>query len=244
MTMPSLDFDLFTEDGKRGWIGTWYKHESDESMTVVEEPFSSGLVDETKIFISLSAPKGITRRWTLRLNGNLKPRPYDCDFEFGMSAAGRAKLFIDGKLVIDSWTTQRRGEEFFGSACKEQRGVVHIPANHSPVVLVEFCNVRAPAPLDGDEDEAVMDSNPGIRLGGAEVQDSDVLMESAVKLAKEADVVIAVVGLNADWESEGYDRTTLSLPGRTDELVRKVLAANPKTVVVTQSVRQLITTHR
>ena len=47
--------------------------------------------------------------------------------------------------------------------------------------------------------------------------------------------MIAVVGLNADWETEGYDRTTLALPGRTDELIEKVLAANPRTVVVTQS---------
>jgi hypothetical protein len=30
--------------------------------------------------------------WTLRLRGQLKPRPYDVDFEFGLSAAGRAKV--------------------------------------------------------------------------------------------------------------------------------------------------------
>ncbi|KIJ63446.1 glycoside hydrolase family 3 protein [Hydnomerulius pinastri MD-312] len=60
-------------------------------------------------------------------------------------------------------------------------------------------------------------------------------MAEAVKLASEADVVIAVVGLNADWETGGYDRKTLALPGRTDELITKVLAANPKTIVVTQS---------
>jgi Glycosyl hydrolase family 3 C-terminal domain len=37
-------------------------------------------------------------------------------------------------------------------------------------------------------------------------------------------------------ESEGYDRTTLDLPGRTNELIRRVAEVNPKTVVVTQSV--------
>lgn len=100
-------------------------------------------------------------------------------------------------------------------------------------IYVEFCNVRAPA--DTDPVEAIMDSNPGVRLGGAEVQNPDDLIESAVKLASEADVVVAVVGLNADWETEGYDRTTLALPGRTDELISKVVKANPKTVVVTQS---------
>ena len=78
-------------------------------------------------------------------------------------------------------------------------------------------------------------SNPGVRLGGAEVVVADDLVAEAISLAKDADVVIAVVGLNADWETEGYDRTTLALPGRTDELVRRVLEANPRTVVVTQS---------
>jgi len=43
------------------------------------------------------------------------------------------------------------------------------------------------------------------------------------------------VGLNADWETEGYDRTTLALPGRTDELVERIAAVNPRTIVVLQS---------
>ena len=85
----------------------------------------------------------------------------------------------------------------------------------------------------------VQDSNAGVCLGGAEVQDPNVKMAEAVKLASEADAVVAVVGLNADWETEGYDRKTLALPGQTDELITKVLVANPKTVVVTQSVRSI-----
>ena len=38
--------------------------------------------------------------------------------------------------------------------------------------------------------------------------------------------------LSDDVESEGFDRTSLALPGRQDELVRAVAAANPRTVVV------------
>ncbi|MFC9058669.1 glycoside hydrolase family 3 C-terminal domain-containing protein, partial [Streptomyces sp. NPDC057074] len=36
-------------------------------------------------------------------------------------------------------------------------------------------------------------------------------------------------------ESEGFDRTDLRLPGRQDDLVRAVAAANPRTVVVVNS---------
>jgi beta-glucosidase len=82
----------------------------------------------------------------------------------------------------------------------------------------------------------VCTSAAGVQLGGAEVVDPDKMMTTAVGLAEEADAVIAIVGLNADWESEGHDRTTLALPGRTNELVSKVAAANPNTIVVTQAV--------
>ena len=39
-------------------------------------------------------------------------------------------------------------------------------------------------------------------------------------LARDADVAIVVVGTTAEVESEGFDRTSLALPGRQDELVR------------------------
>lgn len=143
------------------------------------------------------------------------------------------QLYVDGKLVIDNWTKQERGDAFFNSGSTEEHGTIDVKAGVSYSIYVEYANVRAPAP--NDPDEAIMDANGGVRLGGAEVQHPDELMASAVKLAEEADAVIAVVGLNADWETEGYDRTTLALPGRTDELVRKVAAANKRTIVVTQS---------
>ena len=46
-----------------------------------------------------------------------------------------------------------------------------------------------------------------LRLGGAaEVQDSGKSPEEAVDLAKDADGVISIVGLNDNWETEGKDR--------------------------------------
>ncbi|KAI6107980.1 glycoside hydrolase family 3 protein [Pisolithus sp. B1] len=199
MEMPTLDFDLTTPTGERGWIGSWYRHENDDSMTLA--PYAHR-----------------NPRWSLKLEGLLKPRSRDCIFEFGLTVAGRAKLFVDGQLVIDNWTRQQRGGAFFGAGTLEKKGRVNLKAGVQYKILVDFCNVRGPA--DGDEDETVLDSNAGVRLGGAEVQDPDDLLAEAVQAAKDADVVIAV---------------TLNLPGRTDELVAKVATANPNTVVVTQS---------
>ncbi|MFC5186177.1 glycoside hydrolase family 3 protein [Actinomadura harenae] len=60
----------------------------------------------------------------------------------------------------------------------------------------------------------------------------DEELAASVAAAREADVAIVVVGTNDDVESEGFDRATLALPGRQDELVSAVAAANPRTVVV------------
>ena len=62
--------------------------------------------------------------------------------------------------------------------------------------------------------------------------DSEAELERAVALARGADVAVVVVGTNEEVECEGVDRDSLALPGRQDELVARVAAANPRTVVV------------
>jgi beta-glucosidase len=61
------------------------------------------------------------------------------------------------------------------------------------------------------------------------------LLEEAARAAAGADVAVVVVGSADATESEGYDRQTLALPGRQDELIKRVAAANPNTVVVVNS---------
>jgi beta-glucosidase len=62
--------------------------------------------------------------------------------------------------------------------------------------------------------------------------DEDALIAEAADAARQADAALVVVGTNAAVESEGFDRTSLALPGRQDDLVRAVAAANPRTVVL------------
>jgi beta-glucosidase len=66
----------------------------------------------------------------------------------------------------------------------------------------------------------------------APVAAPDELLAEAAAVAAAADVALVVVGTTDQVESEGFDRSTLALPGRQDELVRRVAAANPRTVVV------------
>lgn len=61
---------------------------------------------------------------------------------------------------------------------------------------------------------------------------AEALLAAAEAAARDAEAVVLVVGTTAEYETEGIDRRSLALPGRQDELVRLVCAANPRTVVV------------
>ncbi|MEU7905189.1 glycoside hydrolase family 3 C-terminal domain-containing protein [Actinoplanes sp. NPDC049118] len=61
---------------------------------------------------------------------------------------------------------------------------------------------------------------------------AESMITEAVELAAESDVAVVVVGTTEQVESEGFDRASLSLPGNQDELVARVAAANPRTIVV------------
>jgi beta-glucosidase len=62
-------------------------------------------------------------------------------------------------------------------------------------------------------------------------------IDRAVKLAKSCDVAIVFAGLNHGngFDTEGADRKDMKLPFGQDELIQKVRAANPRTVVVIMS---------
>ncbi|WP_214108341.1 beta-glucosidase family protein [Acrocarpospora catenulata] len=73
----------------------------------------------------------------------------------------------------------------------------------------------------------------GFRIGllPPEIDDERLIAE-AVADARDADLVVVVVGSNKELEAEGADRHTLALPGRQDDLVAALAQANPATVAV------------
>ncbi|KAK9489559.1 glycoside hydrolase superfamily [Lipomyces doorenjongii] len=153
-------------------------------------------------------------------------------YEFGLTVYGTAKLYVNDKLVVDNETVQRQGEAFFNNGTIEEIGKIGLEAGTTYEVKVEFgssstCKL-GPAITD-------LPGGGGLRIGVAKTLNPDVEIKKAVEAAKLADQVILTVGLSGDWESEGYDRTSMKLPGATDSLVDAVLDANPNTVVVVQS---------
>ncbi len=60
-------------------------------------------------------------------------------------------------------------------------------------------------------------------------QDVTPMIAAAVRAARHASVAVVFA---SDYNSEGFDRPTLALPGDSDALISAVAAANPRTIVV------------
>ena len=78
---------------------------------------------------------------------------------------------------------------------------------------------------------------------GANFEDTETAgMEAAVRAAAGAEAVILAVGEPEDYSGEGRSRAELTLPGPQNELIRRVLAANPHTAVLLFNGRPLVLT--
>jgi beta-glucosidase len=139
---------------------------------------------------------------------------------FGVAGVGRLTLTVDGTVVADAETAVPDDPVEAMARPGEVRAMVALEAGREARVRLEF----RPA-ADGEGPLAV-------RLGIVPAADDDDLLAEAERAAGLADAVVVVVGSAPMTESEGFDRTSLALPGRQDELVRRVAAANRRTVVV------------
>ncbi|MEU2916379.1 glycoside hydrolase family 3 protein [Streptomyces massasporeus] len=153
--------------------------------------------------------------------------PHTGTLHLGVAAPGVSRVWMDAELVLDACiahTSDQLGASF-----------LHPPTTSVPLEMVAgqtvTFRVEHEIPQDGDLAGALSYTL------GMEADDStpERLIEQAAAAAARADVAIVVVGTNSEVESEGFDRSSLALPGRQDVLVRAVARANPTTVVAVNS---------
>jgi beta-glucosidase len=138
----------------------------------------------------------------------------------GCGGVGHLTLTVDGVVVADGATVVPDDPVEAMARPGELRTEVTLQAGREVPIRLEY----TPA-ADGEGPLAV-------RLGIVPAVDADDLLAQAVRAAGQADAAVVVVGSAEMTESEGFDRDTLALPGRQDELVRRVAAVNSRTVVV------------
>lgn len=124
----------------------------------------------------------------------------DSDFELGLGVYGAAKLYVDGKLVIDNETKQRKGTLFFHCGTVEETGILSVKKGQKYHIKVEF--LSAPA-CKLDQGSNVLFGGGAARIGGAKVIDADKEVKHAAELAKDADQVIICAGLNVRYSPSG-----------------------------------------
>ncbi|MCM6763776.1 glycoside hydrolase family 3 C-terminal domain-containing protein [Rathayibacter sp. ZW T2_19] len=152
----------------------------------------------------------------------------DATVRLGFAVVGTARIFVDGDLFLEE-TLAPVGADL-GAA------LLAPPSVSGPLQVTAGTPVDIRIEYDIEHTDGELEGALGFTYG-IEPEDTpaEQLIEEAVALARDADVALVVVGTNSAVESEGYDRSSLDLPGQQDALVRAVAAANPRTVVVVNS---------
>jgi beta-glucosidase len=159
---------------------------------------------------------------------------------YGGWAQGAASIEVSGEVVLSEPARMQVGVRGFGAWTLEVAGESHAVRLAWADGIVEEALLKPPFWTT----EVLL--SPGDRVT-ARVREAAALVGlitqpvprppadaigAAVRAAREADVAVVVVGLTEEQETEGFDKTTLALPGEQDALVAAVAAAARRTVVV------------
>jgi beta-glucosidase len=151
--------------------------------------------------------------YSVRWTGELVP-PVDGDYRLGGNTDGGYRIFLDGKKFMDDWAPH---------GTRTMTTLVHLQAGHAYPIRMEYAHTWWEATA------RLLWLPPN-------------LSQEAVNAARKADVVIAVVGITAQFEGEesdssdpgffGGDRLDLNLPKPQQELLESVVATGKPLIVV------------
>ena len=154
--------------------------------------------------------------YSIRWTGELVPS-VDGDYRLGASADGGYRIYLDGKKFIDDSAPH---------GTRTMTTLVHLQAGHPYPIRIEYFHGWWEATA------RLLWLPPN-------------LIEDAVNAARKADVVIAVVGITAQFEGEesdssdpgffGGDRLDLNLPRPQEELLESVAATGKPLIVILTS---------
>jgi beta-glucosidase len=184
-----------------------------DGATVLEQDAGSAIL----VRITQEAPAGAV---AVEIATRFTP-DQDGEWRLGATGFGECALEVDGAVVAEGAQFQEAFDiHAVFQRAPQHAAVVPLRAGQSADVVVRY---RWPA------DAFIF--RAGLVVG-LPLRPADEELAHAVELARTSDVAVVVVGTSEDVESEGFDRTSLALPGRQDELVRAVAAVNSRTVVV------------
>jgi beta-glucosidase len=155
--------------------------------------------------------------------------------EFGAIGVGDWELNVNGQVHTFSLAVSGAGfgEELLAPPTRTEQVVVSVGDVLTGTVT-----------LAREADDADTEPLTGAGLFGLIArpapEDPDVVISRAVDAARHADVAVVVVGLTEEQETEAVDKTTLTLPGRQDDLVTAVAAVARRTVAVVNAATPIL----
>jgi beta-glucosidase len=216
-----------TSSGEQGVIMEWYEGDKFEGIPRVIQRRPN-----TDLFLWDSVPLEVVGRpWSVQAKTRITPVTSG-RHTLSFSTVGPGRLLVDGKVMVDLWDWTEQGEAMFDNS-QDILFDMQLEAGKPIEVIAETTNEIRPI---WKQKPGATHKTGGVRIGYKEEDKQDLLQE-AIEAAKASDVAIVIVGLDGEWESEGYDRKTMNLPkdGSQDRLIDEVLKANPRTIVVNQS---------
>ncbi|KAL8243583.1 hypothetical protein R6Q59_009841 [Mikania micrantha] len=227
--LPYMTHSTKTKDGKTGMTMKVFTEPPTETA---RQPIDEFYVEASECILADYKNDKLTSDlyWT-ELEGLFTPEE-SSDYEFSLSVAGTGKIFVDGNEVVDNETVQHPGDSFFGMGTREEEGSTHLEKGKTYSIVVKFGTLPT---MKIKATGAPSFGAGGLRVGLHRKVELQTEIQRAVDLAKSVDQVVLCIGLNGDWESEGYDRQNMDLPPGSNELITAVLAANKNTAIVNQS---------
>jgi beta-glucosidase len=141
--------------------------------------------------------------FSVRWSGFLVP-PSDDDYIFSVSSDDGFRLYIDGNVVMQSWSDH---------ATIMVNKKIRLKAGRNYHVVLEYYENSGTAE---------------IRLGYQSVSSFGA---EAIQLAASSDIAVVCAGYGSNYEGEGWDRT-FSLPSGQSDFIGSVADANPNTIVI------------
>jgi beta-glucosidase len=202
----TTNFTTSQTDGKPGLIAEYFDNlelKGTPVITRTEEHVDFGTAARL-----LFPEKTQSSRWT-GYYATQDSGSYDIFVQTSREVGGSYRLYVDGKLVLDNWTTL--------TALSDYRTLRLEPGAHKIVLEQRGRAFRR-----------------AVRLRMGVVRAGQFVSDNAKKLAANADVVVVAAGFDAESEAESADRT-FRLPLGQDELIKEMAAANKNTIVVMTS---------
>ncbi|GME77079.1 unnamed protein product [Ambrosiozyma monospora] len=157
------------------------------------------------------------------------------EYAFKELCMGTALVYINDELFIDDKSHQEMGSGFVGKvASKPQVKLIKLEAGTTYHFRIEFGSSKT-FTLPNDDIYVSRGKSSNFTLGYILQKSESEFIQEAVEFAQAADKVIVCIGTSYDYESEGYDRSSMDLPGCQNELVSAVLKANKNVILVNQS---------